>query len=331
MTDFLGSLVARSTGLRGELEPRPLTRFDPVVTPLTPSVDGHEDELVETDTVHVPPPTARPQPDIGRGQKSEPQHVEHDHAAVDVPVTTATPPAGARPRAAAPVGRPRTGAADASTPSAVSRARDDRPPPVAARAVRRPPAPQPPAREELPRVVTTSPPPRSEPVGAPEGAEDEADVRPSPRRLAAAEDPGDAVDRATPADPVPGPPQGAAGPATGDRSLGRVANSASGPARRSFGAEQQVPAGLARPEEWVPDATPPGWLRPPPAPAAAPEPPPPGPDRVATRGEPVIEVTIGRVEVRSQAGTVVSRPRPATHPGVLPLAEYLARRTTRDR
>lgn len=42
---------------------------------------------------------------------------------------------------------------------------------------------------------------------------------------------------------------------------------------------------------------------------------------------PTIEVTIGRVEVRGYANTpAATRPQPAVQPGVLPLAEYLARR-----
>ncbi|MGY1690609.1 hypothetical protein [Geodermatophilus sp. SYSU D01105] len=45
-----------------------------------------------------------------------------------------------------------------------------------------------------------------------------------------------------------------------------------------------------------------------------------------TRDEVVVEVTIGRVEVRSQRTAPAPARRPAPAPGVLPLAEYLARR-----
>jgi hypothetical protein len=42
---------------------------------------------------------------------------------------------------------------------------------------------------------------------------------------------------------------------------------------------------------------------------------------------PTIEVTIGRVEVRAAPPTPPARRRPAPRPRVVPLAEYLARRT----
>ncbi|WP_175486287.1 hypothetical protein [Geodermatophilus poikilotrophus] len=60
---------------------------------------------------------------------------------------------------------------------------------------------------------------------------------------------------------------------------------------------------------------------------------PPAPDQfrahreeTGTRDEVVVEVTIGRVEVRSRPTAPAPGRRPVPAPGVLPLAEYLARR-----
>jgi hypothetical protein len=286
MTDFLGSLVARTTGLGEELIPRPRVRFEssPDVAP-APADQPDEDVTTVEDARPTPapgtaevvgerpspsPPAARQQSDRGDDGGLSPTPAPRPARAPTPAVSdrAVTPaegePAGPRPSP----GRAHQPAEEPAAPAHGGR-----------------PAPQdPPSESRTPSVPTRS----------------------------AARRPGAAV-RTAPRVSVPDVPRAT------EPVQARPAGGAPG---------AMPPAPIGTPERTIspPPPPPPGWLRPPPladTPAAR-----AADDHGPSSGEPVVEVTIGRVEVRSAPSREPAAARPPRRrPGVLPLDEYLARRS----
>ncbi|TQN42892.1 hypothetical protein FHU33_2303 [Blastococcus colisei] len=320
MTDFLGHLVARSAGLGEELAPRLRARFEPVGGPSVTDPDPGDDEPPGIHSVHRLPSAPDPAPPAGRD-----------------PADGAPARGVARADEPPPAPAPGSELREAGSAGAVPPRGPRRPVVVAPAPVVAPVAPVPPAAPP----ATDVPPPQAEvaaastptavPAPAPLPSSPSAQDRVRPivadpahhaPRLAR---PGDA-DEAAPgvATPPPRPPAEVVAhrgtPPEREAAAPLEAPVAAPPPGDVPPVPRREPARRRAPSE---DVGPEHWLRPPPPRERSPD----HADRTSARTQPTIEVTIGRVEIRSRPAPSAAPRQPAPRAGVLPLAEYLARRS----